>query len=302
MKGSALMNGEPRALEQIERWMQAVIMHPDGIAAGIDSADARREIDITASDIEDVVEPSRQLSSIDRLRVYGNAYYARLLECLRDEFPALLQAVGEEAFDALAFGYLQACPSKSYTLARLGAMFPGYLSETRPAKEESTSGADWPAFMIDLATLERTYSEVFDGEGVEGKNLLSADDLLSVPPARWEHVRLETVPCLRLLEFQFPVHEYATAVKQGKSAEMPDPRPTYLAISRRDYIVRRWELDALEYRLLWLIVSGETIGKALEGLAAANRESGLPDDFADLLREWFTKWTAAGFFAAVRRE
>lgn len=296
------MSDEPRALEQIERWMQAVIMHPEGITAGIDSADARREIDVSASEVEDVVEPSRQLSSIDRLRVYGNAYYARLLECLREEFPALLHAVGEETFDALTFGYLQGCPSKSYTLAKLGARFPGYLAETRPAKDELTVGPDWPAFMIDLATLERTYSEVFDGPGVEGKNLLSVDDLLAIPPEQWEQVRLETVPCLRLLEFQFPVHEYATAVKQGKSVEMPDSRPTHLAISRRDYIVRRWELDAIEFQLLRLIESGETLGQAIENLADANSETGLPDNFADSLREWFAKWTASGFFAAVHGE
>lgn len=296
------MHDEPRTLEQIERWMQAVIMHPEGIPAGIDSAAARDAIDISASDIEQVVEPSRQLSSMDRLRVYGNAYYARLLECLRDEFPALLHAVGAEAFDALAFEYLQACPSRSYTLGKLGARFPAYLAETRPAKDASTTGPDWAEFMIDLATLERTYSEVFDGPGVEGKELLKVDDLLAIPPEQWANVRLETVACLELREFSFPVHEYATAVKEGRTTEMPAARPTYLAVSRRDYIVRRWELDSLEYHLLRLLHSGAMLEGAIECVANSYSEPRLPDDFAELLREWFMKWTAAGFFAAVRGE
>ena len=91
--------------------MHAVITHPEGVAAGLDSQEARSEIDVVASQVEQVVDPSKRRTSIERIEVYANAYYARLLECLRDEFPALFHAVGEEVFDGLAFGYLQAYPS-----------------------------------------------------------------------------------------------------------------------------------------------------------------------------------------------
>jgi len=36
--------------------------------------------------VEDVICRSRDLTSIGQLGVYGNAYYARLLECLREFF------------------------------------------------------------------------------------------------------------------------------------------------------------------------------------------------------------------------
>ena len=174
------MNDKPRQLDHVQRWMQQVIMHPDGIVAGIDSEEARQEIDIESADIEQVVCRSRSLSSIERLQVYGNAYYARLLECLRNEFPATTHAVGEEVFDGFAFGYLQAYPSQSYTLAHLGTQFPRYLAETSPAVDTDDAMGDWPAFLVDLATLERCYSEVFDGPGVEGESLLQAEALQSV--------------------------------------------------------------------------------------------------------------------------
>lgn len=279
--------------------MQSVIMHPDGIAAGIDSPDARRQIDVTSSDVEQVVGRSRNLTSIERLHIYGNAYYARLLECLREEFPALLHAVGPEAFDALAFAYLQDCPSKSYTLANLAAQFPEHLAKTRPPREAPVAGPDWPDFLIDLATLERTYSEVFDGPGVEGMELLSTDDLLAVSPERWEEVRLVTVECLRLLEFRFPVHEYATAVKQGGTPAIPDARPTMLAISRRDYVVRRWELEPLEFALLKSIQQGASLGESI-GLVADEVDDAALDGFGAQLRRWFEKWATGGFFAAIR--
>ncbi len=149
-----------RQLAQIQRWFQAVVTHPDGVEAGLTSPEARAEIDVSPSRIEDMVDPSKRRTSVERLEVYANAYYARLLECLRDEFPALLHAVGEEVFDGLAFGYLQSYPSRSYTLSELSRQFAQYLEETRPRDEDDASGPSWPDFMIDLARSNAaTYSE-----------------------------------------------------------------------------------------------------------------------------------------------
>src|ERR1700730_17054771 len=168
---------ELRQLAQIQRWLQDVITHPDRVEAGLSSPEAGAEVDHTPDRIEDVVEPSKRRTSIERLEVYANAYYARLLECLRDEFPALLHAAGEEVFDGLAFGYLQSYPSQSYTLSELSRRFAQYLEETRPRDEDEEGGApSWPDFMIDLVRLERCYSEVFDGPGAERLTPLRAPD------------------------------------------------------------------------------------------------------------------------------
>ncbi len=118
-------------LEQIQRWMQSVIMHKGGVAEGVGSPEARQHIDIALDELESVVERSRALSSANRLEIYVNAYYARLLECLDEEFAVTRWAMGEDLFGAVAFGYLQHYPSQSYTLGHLGARFPRYLGESR---------------------------------------------------------------------------------------------------------------------------------------------------------------------------
>ncbi len=69
-------------LERVQRWMLSVIAHPDGIDEGADATEARRWIDAGAGQLESVVTRSRQLSASERLAVYGNAYYARLRDCL----------------------------------------------------------------------------------------------------------------------------------------------------------------------------------------------------------------------------
>ena len=297
-------------LAKVQRWMQSVIMHPDGVAAGLDSEAARRHIDVPPEQVEQVISPSQALSSVERLAIYANAYYARLLECLGEEFPVLKQTLGEETFDAFAFGYLQSYPSRSYTLNRLGANFAAFLAETRPAGSDDITDAsnpevdtltllspDWPDFLIDLATLEWTFSQVFDGPGVEREPLLEATELRNIGIDRWPSSRIETVPCLKLLELRFPVNAYYTAARKGELPPLPEQARNWLAVNRRDYIVRRHEISEPQFVLLTALVEGKTIGAAIE------RVLELPDanvdQLASQLRTWFHDWAAEGFFRRI---
>jgi hypothetical protein len=293
---------ELRQLAQIQRWLQAVITHPDGVEAALSSSEARTEIEVSPERIEDVVEPSKRRTSIERLEVYANAYYARLLECLRDEFPALLLAAGEEVFDGLVFGYLQSYPSQSYTLSELSRQFAQYLEETRPRDADDESGTpSWPDFMIDLVRLERCYSEIFDGPGAERLTLLRGEDLRDLAPDAWVGARLICVPCLRLLSLRYPVHEYATAVREKQDPDLPEPESTWLAVSRINYVVRRWTLTRVQFELLEALIAGETVGSAIERAAKLAVESGESvNRLAGNLRDWFAEWSAAGFFRALQ--
>ena len=283
----------PLPLDVVQRWMQSVITHPGGVQGGLESAAARAEIDLPPADLPEVIAPSRALSSHQRLEIYAQAYYARLFECLREEFPALRHAVGDEAFDALAFGYLQQHPSSSYTLGDLGCEFPGWLEATRDPAD-----GDWPQLLIDLARLERTYSEIFDGPGCERGPQLTAADLQAIPPERWPQARLQMAPCFRLLEFGYPVHEFATAVRNRTGdAEIPLPQAerTLLAITRRDYVVRRYALSETQHRLLWALARGEAIGTAIAEVA----DTAEGEDLGADLHAWFRDWTVAPFFAGI---
>lgn len=286
-----------RDLDQVQRWMQAVIMHPDGVAAGIESETAQQQIAVRPEEIEEVVCRSRNQTSIERLQVYAGAYYARLLECLRGEFPALAQALGEETFDGFAFAYLQSYPSTSYTLGNLGRNFPRFLAETRPTDMAPVDGPSWPDFLIDLATVERLYCEVFDGPGTENERILQADDLAAVSPEQWPEARLVPVPCLHLLTLAYPVHEYITAVRHGAEAVIPAPSATHLVVTRREYVVRRRAASPLEYGLLASLTAGETVGSAIERAASV---PGIDvERLATELQQWFRNWAAAAYFQRI---
>lgn len=285
-----------QSLDAVQRWIQAVIVHPYGVAAGIESQGAQCEIEVTASNVDKVICRSLSQSSIERLEVYSNAYSARLLEVLIGEYPALVHAVTEEVFVGLALAYLQRHPPSSYTLADLGRSFPGDLAATRPPRETG-DGPDWADFLIDLARLERIYSEVFDGPGTEGQHGLQPEDLQGLSIDAWLAVKLVPSPSLRIETFQFPVHDYASAVRHGQAPEPSAPNRTRLAITRRDYIVRRTRLDEDEFTVLRSLVDGQSVGNALAAAMSAHAESA--DSLADNVQRWFRNWSAAGYFTGM---
>ena len=211
--------------------MQAVIMHPEGVDAGLASEAARQHLDVAPENVEQVIARSEAQTSVERLAIYADAYFARLLECLGEEFPILRKTLGEETFDAFAFDYLQRYPSQSYTLGKLGEKFARYLAETRPEEADDELPNEWPEFLIDLATLEWTFNQVFDGPGVEGQMLLTSEQLERIDAEQWPAARLEMVPCFKLLALRFPVNAFYTAMRRDENPELPAPAPSWLAIT-----------------------------------------------------------------------
>ncbi len=301
----------PEEISRLQGWFQAVITHAEGVDSGASSEEAQRLIQLSPGQLEKVITRSRALSAAERLAIYANAYHARLLECLGEVFPMLKRALGSEAFEGFAFGYLQAYPPRSYTLNDLGRRFPAYLEETRPAPDQREPGSadaesaeemagDWPAFLIDLARLEWGIYEVFDGPGVEGQTLLEAGDLLKIPPERFAEARLETVPCLQLLATRFPVNDYFTRLRQAEADEsvpLPLAGESFVALSRRDFVVRRYPLSGAEFAVLGALQQGMPVGRAIEHAARASNDD--LDQLAIQLKLWFRNWTAEGFFRGV---
>ena len=290
---------EPRQLDVVERWFQTVITHPEGV----DSSEAQQLIRLGRNQLEQVILRSKSLTARERLSIYANAYYARLVECLGECFPIFKKALGEEVFSGFALEYLQRYPSQSYTLDRLGDHFSRFLQETRPDRSDDGCRpveTSWSDFLFDLATLEWTITQVFDGPGVEHERVLAPDDLQALPAERFAEAQLIPVVCLRLLTFRYPVNAYYTAARRAEENEqVPIPRASaeHVAITRRDYIVRRHTLTAPQRALLKALQTGGTVAEAIS--AAAEISPMEDDQLADELQSCFRFWAAECFFQAL---
>jgi hypothetical protein len=262
-------------LATTQRWLQDVITDPDGVEAGV----ARASGCAAPLAADAVVHGSENLSATERLALYGRTYRRRLVGCLRDSYPALCHALGGELFEDFALDYLRTKPARSYTLASLGRGWPAHLEATRPDRDgPETERESWPDFIVDLARLERTFCEVFDGPGVEGETIATGTD---VPvDARWSSATVAPVRCLRLLAVRFAVGDYLVAVRRGEDPPLPAPHPCSLAVSRRDYVVTITTLDATAHALLAALGEGSPLG------AAARRSGVTPDQARGMVRAW----------------
>lgn len=278
------------SLDDLQRWFQAVVTHPGGVGEGVRGDEAHTALD--ASDAEAIVTPSSRQSADARLAVYANAYWARLVECLQEEYPVLRAAVGDEAFDGLVVDYLQAYPSRSYTLGQLGDRLADHLSATRPADD------DFAAAVVELCRFERAVNEVFDAPGGETLGSLTAEQLAAVPAERRGELRLVSLPTFQLLRFEHDVNAWFAALRADPAtAGPPQLRPSFVALSRRGYVVRRHPLSHVQHDLLAELRSGATLGRALATIT--EEHAAAIDEIAASLGTWFTEWSAAGFFRGV---
>jgi hypothetical protein len=276
----------PESLVALERWMQECLTHPDGPSAGAASPAAQA---VLAAAVPDVFLPSDELSSEERVGVYAGMYFARLIEVLEEEFPALVHLLGHERAHALFHGYVVAHPSRHYSLNVLGKRLEAYLRDEAGALEPR-------AFAIELARLERAIQDVFDAPECTS---LAADAITRVPPERWASARLVPIPALALFSFEHPVNAWYQAFKDDEPVPVPAPEPSTLAVFRQEGRVWRMDLSRPQHALLSELVNGRTLEHALGEL---ERSGFALAELAPELQGWFRTWASEGFFARVETE
>ena len=213
----------PKDLQKLQGWLQTAIATPWLT---------------NPAELELVVKNSEgQLNQAERLNIYTRSYQGRLVQCMESEYPSLRLALGEELFNDFAKGYLMQYPSQSYTLTNLGKKFPQYLQETRPDEEAGS----WPDFMIELATLERLFSEVYHGEGMEhlgDSEATKTEEILLEKGTHWMHCHFP------IDEFFISARKHLKDEKHSEAPEFPAPEPISLLIFRRQYVVQLRRVEA----------------------------------------------------------
>jgi hypothetical protein len=279
---------EPR-LETLERWMQAVVMHPDGAAAGVRATPARRLIPAAANKLEGVVLPSKALSSVERLEIYAGMYYARLVEILGGEYPTTRRILGDKVFWKACRRFLERFPSRQRTLIHLSDRFPDFLSRHLPPGDRRGLAAD-------VARIERAMEDVHDEARAEP---LTAEKFATIHAGEWHRVRLRLVPALRILQLSYPANDYIAAVREGRRPRPPRPRETYAIVYRRGFQVYRRDQSQGQFRLLSALARGRTLEEAVRKSVSGRDDDA--DALAAMLGAWFQEWAAARIFCAIDR-
>lgn len=255
------------------------------------------------------IKPNDRLSSFERLEIYNQQYWWRLLDSFSDDFRGLCAVIGQEKFDKLAVAYLETCGSTSWTLRNLGQ----HLIEFLKALPELT--APHTALAIDIASIEWARAWSFDEPGDPPPD---TQYLAKTPPHR---LKLKVQPYIVLLELKYEAEKLflrfrkrdnsaaestaSNAVnaaprkrKEARIVAKPARDPVYLAVHRQQNTVYYKRLTAEAFDLLRALRSGKTLAAACD--VAFVGKAFTPEEAASLIREWFADWMELGWFAASK--
>src|SRR6266850_3934799 len=140
-----------------------------------------------APSLVQVVQGRGRLGPKERIAIYTQMYYARLLEVLREDFPRVAAILGCERFTEVVGVYLACHPSTHPSLRHLGRHFAVFL-DTRPEVVSLP-------FLSDLARLEWARGEVFDAPDAEPLRL---EHLHGFSPDEWPALRFQLIPAFQV--------------------------------------------------------------------------------------------------------
>ncbi len=259
--------------------------------------------------LEDVarsyIKPNDRLSSFERLEIYNQQYWFRVIGAVSEDFPTLNAVLGARKFDALILAYLKENPSVSWTLRDLGAKLPDFLSSHPEFAGKRTRLA------VDVARLEWAYVDAFDGETLAP---LSPEEAQNLGPDS----KVILQPHLQLLALRYPVDDIVLAVRRDRpeadivssaasrrkaSARIKFPavkqQQVFLAVHRFDDSVYYRQIEQGTFLLFSALRAGASLSEAV-AQAAAKTELTVELQCA-LIQESFAHASELGWLCLAER-
>ena len=283
---------KPR-LADIQRGMAQAIMRPLTSGEGMQ----RDNADVAAR----LIKPNDRLDSFERLQIYNQQYWWRLLGNFSEDFYGLRAVIGQRKFDRLATAYLESCPSMSWSLRDLGEKLKDFIA----AHPEFV--APHEKLAVEMVRVEWARIVAFDGP--EHPRIDPAR-IAKIAP---DKLKIGVQPYVSLIEMWHPIDDLlgklknatietgsvsnavaaARARRPKRLMAHPRKEPLFLAVHRHELSVFYKRLEPAAYRLLVALREGETLDSACEHAFAGAKE--LPEKSAAKVQAWFSNWMRLGW-------
>ncbi len=243
-------------------------------------------IDIESYDIALLgdIRPRGPASSAERLGIYNQQYWFRLLTIMQEEYPLTEHLLGTLELNKLSMAYLSALPPRSYSLQhlsdRLGSYLAGEHRWGRPLIQEG-------------ARLDYLFIRAFDSPA------LPALDPSLLGQAKSAEILARP---LRLQPHCFPFKESwnlvecrRRVVRSGDTEVLPEPCEGAWVIYRnatRGVLAHR--VGPLEHRLVELLHGGAPLGDACDALIESLDDTSVAEVAAGI-QSWFASFVTSGW-------
>jgi hypothetical protein len=168
------------------------------------------------SKIKTAVMSTKHVSALERLDIYREAYYARLMDALCEDYPVLHALIGNEMMYQLTNQYIHHYPSSFRSIRWYGKNLATYMRETL---HYSTS-----PWLIELAEFEWLLSMTFDVKDEESFHL---EQMATIPPDSWYGLKFTLISSINKIKLNWNIveiwkgfHEEDKIVSPSKSNEI----------------------------------------------------------------------------------
>ena len=279
MKSRNERAGENRSdradLEGLQSALYRLIVAPNGVEEALASTPG-----LPSGGLDPIIVNEGLLSARERLEIYANAYFYRVLDVLKEEFPSTLTAIGEVNFHNLITGYLIEYPPTEPSILYAGRNLPEFI-RTHPLSDQKP-------YLGDLARLERTALEIFHAADA---SVLDESIMRQVPPHEWPAMVMRRHPATCVLNLQWRVDELLSAVEKGEPWREPEPCSSSLLLWRHNSKVNYRVLQREERAGLELAGQGAAFESICEAVGA---EIGSEEDLAASINRMLTRWLSEG--------
>ncbi len=299
-------------LRRTQELFWTLITAPEGVRAAVE--DLTRRGALAGGAIDAIFAGDARLPAAERLDVYANMYFYRLLECLGEDFPRVQAAVGGDRFHNLVTDYLLAHPSEQPSLRFLGRRLPRFLEAHALARE-------FP-YLPDLARLDWARVEVFDAPDAVP---LTRRALARLPEDRAGEARFTLIPAFELLPLEFDVVPIWRRLQEERPRENAGARPddavetsacasstdsrspeaaepagateplgprsaprrrTAVRVWRSGFVVYHRNISEEEARCLEMVRAGEGLARICQQIAAGRSVARAPERVGRILQGW----------------
>lgn len=276
----------PLALKELQQWFGGIISRPFGTHSAINPITPTGEpIKKIASQY---IKPSPTLRPDQRIEIYNQQYWWRLLNVLHEIFPLATRLFGYRDFNRrLGVPYLMAFPPNHWSLNHLGAYFVEWIEKHYKGKDKQ--------LLLQSAKIDLGFNDSFvaaDEDPITGDALPDPNDssfLLTKP--------LRLPQSLFLYELDYDLFELRVEMlKHDPDYWVKNPFPKlrkgqkfYFVLYRNNSKLLNWkEISKGEWLLLSQFKHGYTVEAACEWLDS--QEEAIQHEAAENLHRWLQSW------------
>ena len=257
-------------LKHIQSLLYRLITAPSGVAEGLEA-----ERQLPSEGIAAFIRGDDRLAADDRVGIYADMYFYRLLEVLAEDYPATRAVLGEDNFHNLITGYLVEHRPTEPSVIWAGKFLADFLRD-HPFRSR------FP-FIADLAMLERSTIDVFCAADTP---VLEASEMKVLPPPEWAAVKLRRVAATAILDTEWKVVDVLKAVEEKRSWDLPAAEASRILVWRQNSRVSYREIGAAEAAALSMLTRTATFGRVCEALVRDLPEDQAAAEIAPITARW----------------